>query len=72
MMFAVLMRESLTTQPSAKVAEVLYRRAGMGPADVDVAQLYDCFTITVLVQLEDKYRHPCPGALGAGAAVRSV
>ena len=35
------------------VADVLYRRAGLGPQDIDVAQLYDCFTITVLLQLED-------------------
>jgi acetyl-CoA acetyltransferase len=48
-----LLRESLTTQPSADVAETLYRRAGMGPEDIDVAQFYDCFTITVLLQLED-------------------
>jgi acetyl-CoA acetyltransferase len=51
--FPVLMRESLTTLPARAVAETLYRRAGLGPADVDVAQLYDCFTITVLLQLED-------------------
>lgn len=48
-----LTRPSLTTQPSAIAAERLYRRAGLGPDDVDVAQLYDCFTITVLLQLED-------------------
>jgi acetyl-CoA acetyltransferase len=48
-----LLRPCLTTQPSAHVAETLYRRAGLGPGDVDVAQLYDCFTITLLVQLED-------------------
>ena len=47
------MRESLTTLPAKAVAETLYRRAGLGPDDVDVAQLYDCFTITVLLQLED-------------------
>ena len=46
-------RRDLTTQPSANVADTLYRRAGLGPADIDVAQFYDCFTITVLVQLED-------------------
>jgi acetyl-CoA acetyltransferase len=51
--FPVLMRESITTLPARAVAETLYRRAGLGPEDVDVAQLYDCFTITVLLQLED-------------------
>jgi len=30
-----------------------FRQAGLTPADVDVAQLYDCFTITVIVELED-------------------
>ena len=35
------------------MADVLYRRAGLGPTDVDVAQFYDCFSITVLLQLED-------------------
>ncbi|HYH49335.1 MAG TPA: lipid-transfer protein [Acidimicrobiia bacterium] len=48
-----LFRKDLTTQTSAALAETLYRRAGLGPSDVDVAQFYDCFTITVLLQLED-------------------
>lgn len=51
--YPVLMRESITTLPARSVADTLFRRAGLGPADVDVAQLYDCFTITVLLQLED-------------------
>ena len=49
----ILMRETYTTWPSAHVARTLYARAGLGPADIDVAQVYDCFTITVLIQLED-------------------
>ncbi|MDA4108128.1 thiolase C-terminal domain-containing protein [Mycolicibacterium holsaticum] len=52
LVFGALMRASLTEQPSARTAELLYHRAGLGPEDVDVAQLYDCFTITVLLQLE--------------------
>jgi acetyl-CoA acetyltransferase len=48
-----LMRPSFTTLPSAHAAKTLYRRAGLGPADIDVAQIYDCFTISVLIQLED-------------------
>ena len=41
------------TNASTALADRLYRLAGMGPADIDVAQFYDCFTITVLMQLED-------------------
>ena len=51
--FPVLMRDSITQLPARAVADVLYRRADLTPADIDVAQLYDCFTITVLLQLED-------------------
>ncbi len=53
MMFPILTRPSFTTLPSKQCADLLYNRAGLGPADVDVAQFYDCFTITVLIQLED-------------------
>jgi acetyl-CoA acetyltransferase len=51
--FPVLFRESITTLPAKAVADTLYRRAGLGSADIDVAQFYDCFTITVLLQIED-------------------
>jgi acetyl-CoA acetyltransferase len=51
--FPVLMRDCITELPAKAVARTLYGRAGLGPQDVDVAQLYDCFTITVLMQLED-------------------
>ena len=36
-----------------QLAGDLYRRAGVTPADIDVAQLYDAFTGTVLMALED-------------------
>jgi acetyl-CoA acetyltransferase len=35
------------------IGEDLYRYAGMGPADVDVAMIYDHFTPMVLLGLED-------------------
>jgi len=63
----ILMRETYTTWPSAHVASTLYRRAGLGPADIDVAQIYDCFTITTLIQLED-YGFCDKGEGGAFAA----
>lgn len=52
-MYPMLMRPDITVTPSQTVARTLFSRAGLGPSDVDVAQIYDCFTITVLLQLED-------------------
>jgi acetyl-CoA acetyltransferase len=39
--------------PAARSGPQAMRMAGIGVADVDVAQLYDCYTYTVLVTLED-------------------
>ena len=37
---------------SRYIADDLWRSAGVGPADIDVAELYDCFTYSVIMQLE--------------------
>ncbi len=46
-------RDDLTTSAAADMSRRLYAMAGAGPADVDVACIYDAFTPLVLVQLED-------------------
>jgi acetyl-CoA acetyltransferase len=51
--YPALMRPTLTTHVSANVARLLYTRAGLGPSDIDVAQIYDGFTMMALLQLED-------------------
>jgi acetyl-CoA acetyltransferase len=45
--------EDLLTTPATISGPLAYKRAGLTAADVDVAEIYDCFSITVLLQLED-------------------
>ena len=43
----------LTTTPAAVSGPMAFEQAGVSPQQVDVAELYDSFTYTVLVTLED-------------------
>jgi acetyl-CoA acetyltransferase len=44
--------EDLADVYAASIADSLWSSAGLGPDDVDVASVYDCFTFSVLAQLE--------------------
>jgi acetyl-CoA acetyltransferase len=51
--WAVAQRPTLTETAATISASKAFAMAGVGPADIDVAELYDCFTITLLLTLED-------------------
>lgn len=43
----------MTVTPIAAAARQAFSMAGLQPADMHMAQIYDCYTITVLLSLED-------------------
>jgi acetyl-CoA acetyltransferase len=60
-------RPDLTSTMAKSAAHTAFTMAGLTPADIDVAQLYDCFTIVPIVTLED-YGFAQPGQGGAFVA----
>jgi len=47
-------RESFTSLAAAKIAaKQAYEMAGLGPEDMDVAEVHDCFTIAEIIAYED-------------------
>lgn len=46
-------RTELTSTEAVRAGRLAFEMAGMTPKDIDVAQIYDCFTIVPLMTLED-------------------
>jgi len=49
----ILCAESLVHFGAEQSGRAAYSMAGLGPDDVDVAQLYDCFSIVPVIELEE-------------------
>jgi acetyl-CoA acetyltransferase len=44
---------SLTEFGATESGRIAYEMAGLAPSDIDVAELYDCFTIVPIIELEE-------------------
>jgi acetyl-CoA C-acetyltransferase len=52
--YALHDRESLTCIPAAKIAgQKAYEMAGVGPEDIKIAEVHDCFTIAEVMAISD-------------------
>lgn len=63
----VAQREDLTTLKAAvNASKKAYEQAGIGPKDIDVAEVHDCFTIAEIIAMEDL------GFFGKGEAADAI
>lgn len=60
----IMCAPSMTHFGAAQSGRIAYEMAGVTPQDIDVAQLYDCFTIVPIIELEE-LGFVEPGAGGA-------
>ena len=60
----IMCAPSLTQFGAAEAGRIAYEMAGIRPVDVDLAELYDCFTIVPIIELEE-LGFVEPGAGGA-------
>jgi acetyl-CoA acetyltransferase len=67
----VHLRPDLLRTMAEHSARIAFDMAGLGPADISVAQIYDCFTVTVLQTLEDYGLAP-RGQAGAKALAEGL
>ena len=58
------MRKTVGYEMSRDAAQALYAAAGVGPQDIDVVELHDCFTINELLSYEALGLAPEGGAVG--------